>query len=295
MTTQKRWCLITGKVPPLFCGGNATFVPTVNCTTMPFLKSFSVDTEKQNPFPFNIPAIKFARQIKLDAKVTIFVGDNGSGKSTLLESLAFWLNLPLIGGHINSHAGFEAARLLKPFVQVEWSRQTPKGFFFRAEDFSDFVNSVEKEKNKISGTLSDLRGKVDDAIIEQMSESMNYTLHKMRHDYGENMQAFSHGEAYLKILQTRIGNKGIFLLDEPEAALSPLRQLSLIAFILEVLKTNNAQFIIATHSPILMGIPGATLYEIQEEGMRQVQYKETDHYRITKTFLDNPEHYLRHF
>lgn len=261
---------------------------------MPFIKSFSVDTEKQHPFPFNIPAIRFARQIKLDAKVTIFVGDNGSGKSTLLESLAFWLNIPLIGGYISSHAGFEAARLLKPFLQVEWSRQTPKGFFFRAEDFSDFVNSVEKEQNKINNDLADLRGKVDDAIIAQMNDSMNYNLHNMRRNYGENMQAFSHGEAYLKILQTRIGDKGIFLLDEPEAALSPLRQLSLMAFILEVLKNNNAQFIIATHSPILMGIPGATLYEIQEDGMQQVQYKETDHYRITKTFLDNPEHYLRH-
>ena len=108
------------------------------------------------------------------------------------------------------------------------------------------------------------------------------------------MWAFSHGEAYLKIIQTGIQDKGIYLLDEPEAALSPLKQLSLIAFILDVLKMGSAQFIIATHSPILMGIPGATLYEIQEDGMQQVKYKETDHYRITKTFLDNPEHYLRH-
>lgn len=123
---------------------------------------------------------------------------------------------------------------------------------------------------------------------------MNYSLREMRKNYGDNMQAYSHGEAYLKILQTRILNKGIYLLDEPEAALSPLKQLSLIAFILEVLKTRNAQFIIATHSPILMGIPDATLYEIQEDNMQQVKYKETDHYRITKAFLDNPETYLRH-
>jgi predicted ATPase len=115
----------------------------------------------------------------------------------------------------------------------------------------------------------------------------------MRRDYGENMQAFSHGEAYLKILQTRIGDKGIFLLDEPEAALSPLKQLSLIYFISAVLKTNNTQFIISTHSPILMGIPGAMLYEIKEDGMNQMRYEETEHYRITKTFLNNPDLYLR--
>ena len=116
----------------------------------------------------------------------------------------------------------------------------------------------------------------------------------MRKDYGENMQAFSHGEAYLKILQTRIGNKGIFLLDEPEAALSPLKQLSLIFFIVEVLKNKNTQFIISTHSPILMGIPGAYIYEIKEESMERVNYKETEHYRITHTFLNNPDQYLRH-
>lgn len=263
---------------------------------MPFVKSFSVNTEKQHPFPFNIPAVKFAKEIILNSKVTIFVGDNGSGKSTLLEAIAYKINLPLIGGFIkaNNRTGFEAAELLQPYLEIEWKRNTSKGFFFRAEDFSDFINAVEQERNKIAGSLSDLKGQVDDAIIDKMSESMNYKLHEMRKNYGENMQAFSHGEAYLKILQTRIGDKGIYILDEPEAALSPLKQLSLMSFILEVLKNKNSQFIIATHSPILMGIPGATLYEIQENSMQQVSYTETDHYRITKTFLDNPEYYLRH-
>jgi len=140
-----------------------------------------------------------------------------------------------------------------------------------------------------------LRGNVDDSIIETMSNNMNYALFEMRRAYGEDMQAFSHGEAYLKILQSRISDKGVYLLDKPEAALSPLRQLSLIAYILEVIKNKNTQFIIATHSPILMGIPGANIYEIHEEDMQLVKYKETDHYRITKNFLDNPDYYLRHF
>lgn len=261
---------------------------------MPFIQSFSINPEKEHPFPYNIAAVKFTKDIELSAGVTIFVGDNGSGKSTLLETLALSLNLPLIGGYITSHDGFEAARILKRFLYIEWKRQTTRGFFFRAEDFSDFVNSVEREKNKIKDGLSDLKGNVDDSIINQMSESMNYALFKMREDYGENMQAFSHGEAYLKILETRIANKGIYLLDEPEAALSPLKQLSLMALILEVLKSHNTQFIISTHSPILMGIPDAKIYEIQEEAMKQVAYEDTDHYRITKTFLNNRDYYLRH-
>lgn len=261
---------------------------------MPFIKSFSIESGRQHPFPFDIPAVKFAKQINLDEKVTIFVGDNGTGKSTLLEAIAYSINVPLIGGFIGSTADFEAARTLKPHLKIDWRRESKRGFFFRAEDFSAFIDSVEKGKAKIALDLSELKGKVDDSIIERMSESMNYSLHQMRKNYGDNMQAYSHGEAYLKILQTRILDKGIYLLDEPEAALSPLKQLSLIAFILEVLKNNNSQFIMATHSPILMGIPGAVLYEVQEDGMQQVQYKETGHYRITKAFLDNPETYLRH-
>ena len=144
--------------------------------------------------------------------------------------------------------------------------------------------------------MRELEGQVDERIIQQLleSETMNRTLRQIRKDYGDDMQQYSHGEAYFKIFQTRIGGKGIYLLDEPEAALSPLKQLSLMAFILDVLKEGNSQFVMATHSPILMGLPGALLYEITEDGMVKVEYQETEHYRITKTFLDRPEVYLRH-
>ena len=261
---------------------------------MPFIKSFSINADRENPFPFNIPAVKFAKQIKLDERITIFVGDNGSGKSTLLETIALSLNIPLIGGYIGSSAGFEAARSLKPYLDIEWGWQTDKGFFFRAEDFSHFIDAVEREKIRVQLELNELRGEVNDSVIDKLSGSMNYTLKTMIKNYGSNMQAYSHGEAYLTILQKQIHDKGVYVLDEPEAALSPLKQLSLIYFILEALKNKKAQFIIATHSPILMGLPGAALYEIQEDGMRRCEYKETEHYRITKTFLDNPDQYLRY-
>jgi len=261
---------------------------------MPFLRSFHINSSKTQPFPFNIPAVKFAKDISIENGITIFVGDNGCGKSTLLESIALHCNLPLIGGFISNNPGFEAARLLQPFVELKWQRQTKNGFFFRAEDFSDFIDGVEKEKMKINLDLYDLKGQVDDDIINRMAEGMNHSLREMRKNYGDNMQAYSHGEAYLKILQMRIGDKGIYLLDEPEAALSPLKQLSLMSLILELLKGKNAQFILATHSPILMGLPGAALYQVTDDGMEQVDFKETDHYRITKTFLDDPGYYLRY-
>ena len=261
---------------------------------MSFIKSFSIDTDKTNPFPYNVPAIRFAKSVIVDNPVTIFVGDNGTGKSTLLESLGYKLNLPLIAGYISFQPGFEAAKQLQPFISLEWRNQTAKGFFFRAEDFSDFIKSIENERQKLAADFGDLYGKVDDGFIAQMSDSNNYVLRKIRKDYGDDMQAFSHGEAYIKIIQTRILNKGVYILDEPEAALSPLKQLSLIAYIIDLLKTVKAQFIIATHSPILMGIPGATLYEINGEEMQKVNFEETEHYQITKRFLDDPEFYLRH-
>ncbi|HEX5151707.1 MAG TPA: AAA family ATPase [Parafilimonas sp.] len=260
---------------------------------MSFIKSFSINTTRQQPFPFNIPAVRFAKNIELD-KINIFIGDNGCGKSTLLETIAYAIDLPLIGGYIKDVKDFEAARLLKSYLQLDWKRDTQVGFFFRAEDFSAFLDSVEKERTKLKMQLHDLHGHVSDAIIEQMIESQNHALIQMRKQYGKDMLGFSHGEAYLEILQTRIRSKGVYLLDEPEAALSPLKQLALIVFILETLKHNNAQFIIATHSPILMGIPGARLYEIRENEMERVEFRDTEHYRITKTFLDNPEAYLRH-
>lgn len=96
---------------------------------MSFIKSFSISTDKKNPFPFNIPAVQFAKQVTVNSRITIFVGDNGTGKSTLLESLALYLNLPLISGFIKTHPGFEAARLIQPYFELEWKRQTVKGFF----------------------------------------------------------------------------------------------------------------------------------------------------------------------
>jgi predicted ATPase len=116
----------------------------------------------------------------------------------------------------------------------------------------------------------------------------------MRKNYGQELNSFSHGEAYLKIIEEKLENDGIYLLDEPEAALSPAKQLSLIYQINEHLKSNMSQFVIATHSPILMSIPNATIYEITENGMEKTDLEDTEHYSITKNFLNNPEIYLRH-
>ena len=105
---------------------------------MSFIQSFSINTNRQQPFPYNIPAVRFAKNIALD-KINIFIGDNGSGKSTLLETIAYAIDLPLIGSYIKEVKDFEAARILKPYLQLNWKRDTQVGFFFSAEDFSVFL------------------------------------------------------------------------------------------------------------------------------------------------------------
>lgn len=261
---------------------------------MPFLRSLSINTSHSHPFPFNVPAVKHGRNITIDSRITIFTGDNGTGKSTLLESIAMRMNTPLIGDHIGKRDDFNAARTLQSYLQLEQVRKPLNGFFFRAEDFGDYIYKLKQQKNRNNTFLDDMRGEVADGVLDKMSESMHTLQHMMRNEYGENLLALSHGEAYLKIIQTKINDNGIYLLDEPEAALSPLKQLSLISFILEALKSKNSQFIVATHSPIIMGVPGALLYEITEDEIRQTAYEDTEHYRITHSFLNNPASYLRH-
>lgn len=260
---------------------------------MPFISNISINTEKRNPFPYNVAAVKHLKEIEIDKGITFLVGDNGTGKSTILETIAYQMNLPMIGGFRRSDRGYEAAKALQPFFEIDWNIHTTKGFFFRAEDFSHFVDSVERTNNSMT-YLTDLKGEVPDHIIDQMKESNNHSLREMREQYGQDMLAFSHGEAYMKIMNDRINSKGVFLLDEPEAALSPSKQLAMIYFILEHQQKYMSQFIIATHSPMLMAIPDAKIYQITDDGMELVALQDTEHYYLTKGFLDNPEAFLRH-
>lgn len=261
---------------------------------MPYLAKLNINTGRQHPFPYDIPSVRFAKDIDLSAPVTMFIGDNGMGKSTVLELLAFRLQLPHMDGTGYGKRGFAAARTLVPFLELEFALQRTVGFFFRAEDFGDLLNSVDRQDQRLHAQLDELHNTVPEHILQDMKDSANYQLHRVRRDYGQELQGFSHGEAYLHIIQQQVRSPGIYLLDEPEAALSPARQLSLIHFMLEHLRTHRSQFIIATHSPILMAFPQARLYEISPEGMEQKALEALEHFTITKDFLNDPERYLRH-
>lgn len=259
---------------------------------MSFINRIHIETAKQNPFPYNIPAIKYAKHLDMSAKINFLVGDNGTGKSTLLETLAFRLQLPHMDGSGYSKKAFQAAVKLAEELEIDFNIERTKGFFFRAEDFGDYLNSVERTDAR--SYLRSLEGEVSDSIIQEMLANANDQLYHMRKNYGQDLNTFSHGEAYLKIMNDKLERDGIYLLDEPEAALSPAKQLSLIYQIMNHLQSNMSQFIIATHSPMLLAIPGAHIYEITDNSMALTELEDTEHYRITKSFLNDPQMYLRH-
>lgn len=262
---------------------------------MPYLKTININTDRTHPFPFDIPAIKYAKNLDVSNRITFLVGENGTGKSTLLEAIACRLQLPHMDGIGYDKNSFDAAKTLLPHLELSWHIERSVGFFFRAEDFGDYLNSVHRTGITVENQMGDMGSDIPNHILEQMKASANYQLRQMRQNYGQELGAFSHGEAYLHIMNEMINSRGIYLLDEPEAALSPVKQLTLIAFIQQHLKTHNSQFIIATHSPMLLAYPDANIYEITAINMEKTDLESTEHYTITKSFLNNPSAFLRHF
>ena len=211
------------------------------------------------------------RQLELTRPVTFFVGENGAGKSTLLEAIAVAYGFNPEGGTKNFNFSTEDSHseLWQALTLVKRGYASD-GFFLRAESFYNVATN-----------------------IDQMDREPSFSPPVASSYGGVSLHHRSHGESFLALVQNRFGGHGVYLLDEPEAALSPTRQLTLLAQINELVK-QDSQFIIATHSPILMAYPGAEILEFSEDGIRSVDYRETEHYQITRRFLDDPERMLRY-
>ncbi|WP_343534956.1 AAA family ATPase [Pedobacter sp.] len=243
---------------------------------MPYLSNIDCHIPNGHSFPFNIPSFKYGIHLPLKNNVTFFVGENGSGKSTLLEAIAEKIGFNLRGGNRNHNLntgvnfdGYESP-LTQP-IQLTWTpRRINNGFFMRAESFFNFANLI------------------DEIAKEERDPSKFYQAYG-----GKSLHHQSHGESFLALFNNQF-EAGIYLLDEPEAALSPARILSFMSIIHKLEQSRRAQFIIATHSPILLCYPEATIYNFDNEGIQEVNYAQTEHYQLTKNFLENPEVYLRH-
>jgi len=240
---------------------------------MPFLSRISLPPLQDGSYLQYIPSLSRGLRLNLQKNVTFFVGENGSGKSTLLEGIAEQCGFSLRGGNRNHNRntgwrfdGYESA--LAPYLQLGWTpKRITEGFFMRAESFFNFASYIDELA-------------VDDGRI-------------LRAYGGRSLHEQSHGESFLNLFNNQF-ESGIYILDEPEAALSPSRILAFISVIHQLDKSGRAQFLIATHSPMLICYPGAAIYQFDEEGMRETSYEDTAHFSLTKSFLNNPALYLHH-
>ncbi|KQX68410.1 AAA family ATPase [Paenibacillus sp. Root444D2] len=224
-----------------------------------YLRSLEIlrnDHTDPKTYPFSIPAVKSLKSLSFRTNVTFLVGENGSGKSTLLEAIAYQSGFNTAGGGKNNYYDVEASHsILGDHLRLSWMPKIMNGFFLRAETFYHFASH-----------------------LDTLPESLQYYG-------GRSLHEQSHGEAFLSLFKHRFGKKAIYLLDEPEAALSPARQLALMRVIKDLEK--EAQFIIATHSPILLGFPDAQIINFDVHPIEEIRYEDTLHYIITRRFLEN--------
>jgi predicted ATPase len=232
----------------------------------PFLTHIGIHEDRVQPgvHPFDLPLLRNRLDLALTRPITFLVGENGSGKSTLLEALAWSVGFGAQGGN-RDHQFAEnvEGQALGRALRLSWRQRTAAGFFLRAETFFNFATHLEEV-----GSLFGRYG-------------------------GASFHTKSHGEAFLSLFEHRFED-GLYLLDEPEAALSPQRQLAFLRILYHLATPRIAQFVIATHSPILLAFPGATVLSLDDGDIREVAYDETTHYQLTRDFLASPERYFRH-
>mgnify|MGYP003498932673 CR=1 FL=1 len=220
-----------------------------------------------NMYPFTVPAIRGMNALDLDSEVTFFVGENGSGKSTLLEAIAYKCGFNTAGGGINNIYDVDSSHAaLGKYIRLSWLPKISQGFFLRAESFYHFASHLDQ------------LAKEDPTIYQAYG--------------GRSLHHQSHGESFLSLFLNRFSDKGIYILDEPEAALSPARLLAFMRVIYQLVSSGNSQFIIATHSPILLGDPNASIFSFASDVIESVRDGDTEHYQITKGFLNRKERYL---
>jgi predicted ATPase len=253
--------------------------------------------ETANRFPFVVPAVRSLGTLAFSAPVTFFAGENGSGKSTVLEGIAAAAGLPTVGSeHVRDDTTLTAQHALAARLKLVWSRRTHRGFFLRAEDFFGFTKYLARLRADLEQRLAELAEEYRDRSAYAYAKAqgpIRTSLGALEERYGIDLDANSHGQSFLRLFRSRFVPGGLYLLDEPETPLSPQSQLALLAMLCEM-ATQDAQFIIATHSPILLALPGATIYSFDQTPVVQVPYEELQHVTLTRDFLNAPERFLRH-
>jgi predicted ATPase len=252
--------------------------------------------EHDRTFPFSVPAIRRLARLEFPRPVTLLVGQNGSGKSTLLEALAVGAALPAVGAaESTADDTLAAQRRLASALRLSWNRRTRTGFFLRAEDFFGFQKRVRAQQQALQERIREVdatyQGRSDYARALAKGPAAS-ELRDIERRYGADPDGRSHGEAFLDLLSGRLVPGGLYLLDEPEAALSPQSQLALLAMLMDMAR-RDAQFVIATHSPMLLACPDAAIYSFDQAPPARVAYQDLEHVTLTREFLNEPARFLR--
>ena len=221
----------------------------------------------QEPYPFNLAILQKTSSIQFTRPVTFFVGDNGSGKSTLLKAISRKCDIPIWEDTERSRFQYNLYEdELYKYIDIEWAGSPVPGSFFSSQIFHDFVRFLDEW------------AKADPGILEYFG--------------GQSLVTQSHGQSLISFFESRYKIKGIYLLDEPETALSPRSQLKLLKIIKSMSEAGHAQFIIASHSPIMLAYPGAHIYSFDYVPVKTVNYEETEYYQIYSDFINNRDKYL---
>jgi predicted ATPase len=220
-------------------------------------------------YPFNLELLQHRQRITFNSPVTFFVGENGSGKSTLLEAITRKCGIYIWQGmHRPRFNASPYEKSLYKTIGIEWTNgQKVHGSFFGSQIFNNFAQILDEWLT------------MDPGLLEYFG--------------GKSLMAQSHGQSLMAYFKSRLKIKGLYLLDEPETALSPKSQLGLLRLLQEICQTGIAQFIIATHSPILLACPEAQILSFDEIPVQHIDYQDTNHYRIYKDFMNDPHKYLR--
>ena len=262
-----------------------------------FLRNLELP-EAGDVFPFDVPFLRGTRELSFDAPVAILVGENGTGKSTLLEALAWAAEIP-VAGSVERSDHDPTLEHVEPFgrgLRLGWDVKTRRGLFLRAEDFFGYVKAQNAMKRELRADAARVRrdnAHLPDAELARIAGPYEGSLAATERRYGGDLDGRSHGESFLAFFKGRITGPGLYLLDEPEAALSPLRQLAFLALIADAV-ARGAQFVIATHAPILMACPGAQILALRGERIEPSAFDDLEHVQTLRAFLEAPDAFLRH-
>jgi len=234
------------------------------------LKKVSILSESfptKDCYPFNLQTFHETRDIEFNTPVTFFIGENGTGKSTLLKAIAVKCNIPIWKEIDRAQYQFNRfAEDLFKYIDIEWTEGPVPGSYFASEIFRTFAQALDEWARSDPGIL--------------------------KHFGGESLRTKSHGQCHMAYFNSRYKIKGLYFLDEPENALSPKKQLELLKVIKETSQAGHAQFLIASHSPILLALPGADIYSFDYIPVKQVEYENTDYYQIYKNFMNDKDKYI---